>query len=127
MTEHEHNPRLEQMLESGLSADFRNEYLALWRAAETDDRNLFLSLINTPSATSRSVHGRLRAYRERFHNDSAILAATDREAERQLDDITQRMNRALEQPASADLQQFAGLCQEADDLILGSHALPEAA
>lgn len=88
MAEHERNPRLEQMLESGLSADFRREYLALQHAAEKGDRKLFLSFVSNLSALDgRGAHRQLPTYGKRFHADANILAATDHEAMRQLDDV----------------------------------------
>ncbi len=127
MPEREHIALFEQMLESGLSADFRNEYLALWGAAEAGDRALFVSFMRNLLSADRSAHGPLRTYDERFSTEPAVLTATNQEVKNQLDDVVQRMNALLAQPVTTNLRQFAGLCQEADDLILGPAALPRAA
>ncbi len=105
-----------QLLRTHLSADFRNEFVALWNAAQHGDRAMLLDLLKV------IPQGRVRRYAERFVSDGAIQAAMS-EADpgrlARLDTLVDQLNTLLAHPEVAELSAIAAVCAELNSTLSG--------
>lgn len=121
--EEQRRERRTQFLENGLSADYYNVILAFQHAAHEGDRDLLCKLCHVKAKMDFQHPHPIQTYRERYANDQEILTGLSSSNEylvEQLDDIIERLNALLADPSTADLQQVAELCDEAQRVLFSN-------